>query len=212
MATIVGVYFTIDYSNFKRNEEEIKSIKPILFTEYCPAYNYSQYATYDSITTFVLLDSDECISTTKMKTPAIIRKVANREEALETERDPELFKKNAEKNILFMKEYYLILYEVSNIGAGNAIGIDMTINGKKVMQKYPICFDKKVVFKMIVDMKSVVVGEEKDLHLVFQYTDIYEKAQYSQEEHIRVFRDEDNRLSSRQQDDDMLSEQQVIIN
>lgn len=212
IATIIGVYFTIDYSNFKNKEDEIKSVKPSLFTEYCPIYDYEQFSSYDSYTTFVLMDREWNISTMKMFVPPIVRKVINRQNKMKEEKDVERFRRMAEQNISFMKEYYLIQYEISNVGSGNAMEIDMLINGKQFINKYPICTEHKVIFKFIVDMRECLIKEEKELNIVLQYSDIYGKAQYQQQERIRIFRDEDNTLSSRQQNEDILSEQRVKIN
>jgi hypothetical protein len=81
----------------------------------------------------------------------------------------------------------VIGYELSNVGAGNALNINFTINGKSFMPKFAVT-DKKTKRFILVFNSELITNHSSLVKLHFSYSDVASLGHYEQEESFELYR------------------------
>jgi hypothetical protein len=126
-ATIVEIILTIKFTSENQKSERKLSIKPCLHTTYTPRFirietiikeGHAVYVTYT-------VDEDENIGSSQ-EPPHILKKA--QEDKV----------KGILDSLAFYRDYHIIHYTIYNVGAGNAISMKFTIDGKQIMQPFSL--------------------------------------------------------------------------
>lgn len=200
-ATIIAVVLTIQFTLANQREERKLSIKPYLQSMYHPIYRIDDASKADGKTIFMTYphqnDKEELISSS-LETPYLLSKIK---------------KDSTEEAIIdalgFVKEYYILHYSLSNVGAGNAIKISFTIDDKISIPAFSLAMNSDKNF--IIILKATLLHEEKRIiRFAFTYEDAASIARYEQSENIILYSEDDQSLNTRQNLNDLITAPQEI--
>lgn len=121
--------------------------------------------------------------------------------------DPiELLKIMTESVIEFKKEYYILEYSLTNVGAGPAVSINFTINNTPCLPSFSLTVSERKSF--IILLKSNLLNtSESTINFSFEYKDVISQGKYKQIENVTIYKEnEDGTLNIRQKIEDLISE------
>ncbi|KNZ40609.1 hypothetical protein [Acetobacterium bakii] len=187
-ATLVAVVMSINHSKVQILKDRILSIKPYLQACYkpCEARDTIDHSS-DLKEMYIAVD----LTTNKIKSCYEL---------------PSYWDVTEDKVIKILRnkrEHYLIEYTLSNVGAGNAVNLIMTINGEfnYAFPHMALPVNKsQTLFIRFSNLDEDL--QEKCISLLFRYSDIHSKVIYEQMDEIVICRgtkNEDDFLSSRQE-------------
>jgi hypothetical protein len=192
-STILVVIVTIRFTVNQQKLDRKSTVKPFLCTEYRPYYDIDDFSLIKTEnTTFITIEKNE-IATYK-KIPNII-----------SENSMESIIEKTYKKLRFFNDYYLMDYNINNVGSGNALNIDIQINGLIIIPRLSIPTNKIMTFKLIINLNELKNGEETTQKFTYVYDDVTGFSSYTQSETIIMYRDENGSLSSRQNLNDLIS-------
>lgn len=182
-ATIIALKETINFTRESQKEERKLSIRPYLETQ---KYNYTDLQKIPTNLETLFINVSKRIITYQASLPEEFEdmKILQRR-LLAGEKidlmDQTLFDLKLET--LFQKKY-LLSYEIVNCGAGNAINVDLRINGKSVIPSFCVITgeSKKIIFVLNNDLLEDT--NEYSLKLTLTYSDVASLADYYQTEEI----------------------------
>ena len=182
-ATIIALRETIKFTRESQKEERKLSIRPYLETQ---KYNYTDLQKIPTNLETLFIEVNRQRTTYQASLPEVFEELqAFQKRLLSGEKieptDEVVF--NLRVETLFQKKY-LLSYEIVNCGAGNAINVDLRINGKSVIPSFCIITNqsKKIVFVLNNDLLGNT--NEYSLKLMLTYSDIASLADYHQTEEI----------------------------
>ena len=110
----------------------------------------------------------------------------------------------------YFEQKYLLYYEISNCGAGNAINVVLKINKDTIIPGFCITTNspKKIMFILHNDLLEQTEKKDYKLELIFEYTDIASLGSYYQTEEIIFLKR--NRLITYQKESGFLSKPKEI--
>jgi hypothetical protein len=117
---------------------------------------------------------------------------------------------NIMENLALKRDYHIIEYKIENVGAGNAIAVDMKINGETPLRRFAISKDTKRTFVFIVSANMFNEKNEYLLDIDFMYQDIVSIAHYQQHETIRFFMIDDTDTFMHSDSEHLLSDPEEI--
>ena len=182
-ATIIALKETINFTRESQKEERKLSIRPYLETQ---KYNYTDLQKIPTNLETLFIDVSKRITTYQASLPEEFEdmKILQRR-LLAGEKidlmDQTLFDLKLET--LFQKKY-LLSYEIVNCGAGNAINVNLRINGRSVIPSFCVITgeSKKIIFVLNNDLLEDT--NEYSLKLTLTYSDVASLADYYQTEEI----------------------------
>ena len=218
IATIGAVYLTIDYSVYREQQNYKKTICPFLSTSYFPQYDYEDFMKKKENVLYVNIERNGDISISQV-VPEKIKQIKRTIDAnqkidlskVETNEVRAAIKNNYQKEIDFLMNNYVMEYSLENYGGGNALEVEMRINGKKIMQPFAISTHHQKIYRLVVDVSDVVLEGEYLLNIEYTYYDQTRLGKYSQKECIHIARDKDKTLTSAQSLTDFISVPEEIV-
>jgi fumarate reductase subunit D len=189
VATLLAVVLTIVFTVENQKREKKLSLKPILDTEHNPKFARIDQLIVDGVI-YVQYPFPTNGGVASSLNPAYpIKQIDIKDQAAIAK---------------FYQEYYIILYEVKNIGAGNAANVEFSIDGFPVIPPFSLTRESLKEF-MIIFGAEILVDGDKEVTMSFEYTDIESLGKYKQQEEIILIREENNSLSSSQKLNGVLS-------
>ena len=182
-ATIIALKETISFTRESQKEERKLSIRPYLETQ---KYNYTDLQKIPTNLETLFIDVSKRIITYQASLPEefedmkILQRRLLAGEKID-EMDQTLFDLKLET--IFQKKY-LLSYEIANCGAGNAINVELRINGRSVIPSFCVIAgeSKKIIFVLNNDLLEDT--NEYSLKLTLTYSDVAALADYYQTEEI----------------------------
>lgn len=206
IATVIGVYFTLDYTRYQKKRDYIQRITPILYSNSRLVTNPDIFSKCKGETYFVYINEDFNISLSK-DTPRILDEAIvyfNKADDTKLSRDEKIkYLISANK---FINNFCMVEYELKNVGEGNAINVDMKINDKIFIPGFEISKGDKIYFKFIINFKRLEAGKEKEVSILYNYTNTCLEPQYYQKERFNFYKKKDS-ISYRQNIQDFISKQ-----
>lgn len=200
-ATIFVLTETINFTRENQKEERKLSIKPYLETQ---KYNYTDFDNLPDDKNIIYMEIKPNIISSQAGIPEEIRDIIESNSRKIFDQDYSMNVKN------YFDEHYLLYYEISNCGAGNAINVVMKINNEPVGQSFCITTASPKRFMFILNRALLEEFKKSEYKFVlcFEYSDIASIANYSQTETIMFFNR--NSLITYQNDSGMLSKPKEI--
>lgn len=193
--TITAVVLTIIFTQENQKGERKLSIKPRLQTEYQPIFDREKaikQVTNRAVFVEYPFDEKEGISNS-YDLPYLLKKFE---------------KKNSTDEIIngldFSRRCYIIQYNVSNVGAGNAVNLFFTIDNNTVMPPFSLTANNTKVFVIILKAE-LLKDNTRPIHFKFKYEDVASIARYEQNEKIILLADDNGFLNSSQNMNDVIS-------
>lgn len=182
-ATIIALKETINFTRESQKEERKLSIRPYLETQ---KYNYTDLQKIPTNLETLFINVSKRITTYQASLPEefedmkILQKRLLAGEKIDLI-DQTLFDLKLEA--LFQKKY-LLSYDIVNCGAGNAINVNLRINGRSVIPSFCVITgeSKKIIFVLNNDLLEDT--NEYSLKLTLTYSDVASLADYYQTEEI----------------------------
>jgi hypothetical protein len=187
-ATIIAIILTITFTVENQKIERKLSIKPCLNTIYIPKFTRKDIVFKERQLIYIIypIDKEGNIGSLH-ETPYFLKK--------EEDTNKEILESSS-----FYKENYIIHYIISNIGAGNAINIKFTIDGKQIMQPFSLVANNSKEF--IIIFKSELLDKlnrrSRLIYFNFEYEDVASIGKYEQHECIELYLEDDESLNTRQ--------------
>lgn len=200
MATIIAIIITMKFTIENQKNERKLSIKPNLQTNF-------KRISYNDIKNKI--EQAE-------KNILFIKYPSNKNERIESSYNYSSFFDNSVKkslegkiigNLQNSRDYCIILYSISNVGAGNAIKLKFKINNLSVFIKpFSIAKNDKLLF-IIILKKELLENNNSYYSLLFQlnYQDVASLAEYEQHETIDFKKDDKNNLDLSQKTNQIIS-------
>ncbi len=200
-ATIFVLTETINFTRENQKEERKLSIKPYLETQ---KYNYTDFENLPDDKDIIYMEIKPNIITYQGALPEEIRDIIEIKNQKISDQDYIM------KSKKYFEQKYLLYYEISNCGAGNAINVVMKINNKPVGHSFCITTSSPKKFMFILNRALLDEIEKSDykIEICFEYSDIASISNYSQTETIMFFNR--NNLITYQKDSGMLSKPKEI--
>lgn len=95
------------------------------------------------------------------------------------------------------QRFELVRYKIANAGQGNAINIDITLNGGKVVPLFCLTQNESKELLFLFDFKNAIKNNEYTFNIEFSFYDIEVDKPYHQKETFYINKDSDNNLSLR---------------
>lgn len=199
-ATITAIILTIIFTQENQKGERRLSIKPHLQTEYQPIFNRDKAMEQVAKSAiFVMYPHDEGESIGSSYQPPYFLKESE--------------KKEPEREILntlnLNRTYYIILYTISNVGAGNALNLSFTINDRHIVPPFSLTVSDTKVFVILLKAE-LLKDKTRSLRFKYEYQDVASIAHYEQHETIVLLEEDNGSLNSRQQMNDVISQPKEI--
>lgn len=199
LSTIIIFSLTIQYNRESDYENRKNSVRPYLSSEHHPLYKLIE-VTEDKDLVFITVSNN--ISSSK--------DIPYGYKSAYTHNPTYKPNKNIEKRANFIKTHHVLSYTLSNVGAGNAVNVDIKINNKLFMPSFAISTNKDITLIFVL-LDKILEGNRKTIELRFEYEDILSTGLYYQTEKIEFFRDEkDDSLSTSQNIEWLLSKPQEM--
>lgn len=201
VATIIAIILTIlmtyDLHNKEIKSQERKyklSIKPHLQTSHNNINRNDAIKLCDGKTIYVTYPLEDGNETpgSSFSLPFLVEKNTSASSV-----------QNVMDELIFMKEHYIIRYSISNVGAGNAINIQFSINEKSVVPGFSLVVNDQIVF-VFVFAASLLRQNSREINFNFEYNDVASIGKYEQHEKIALYVDGET-LNSSQCTTDMIS-------
>jgi len=185
-ATIYVLRKTIKFTIDNQREERKLSIKPYLETY---KYRYTDFEDLPTERNVVYLEVYPDVVTYQGGLPediSLIIDLKNRgdyKENYNVKLDEVLYKAQMDN---YLQEKYLLYYEISNLGAGNAINVNLKINDTEAMPSFGISTKESKNFVFILNSKLLEKTKDNKclLKLSFEYSDVASLAKYVQTEEV----------------------------
>ena len=196
IATIVAVILTIRFTvkgqqaEQKRQKEAQKlSIKPHLQTDSNPIYDLAKAEELaDGKTIFVTYPDSlpDSFPSSTLDIPYIIKSQKNK--------------------AVSVKEYYILRYSLSNVGAGNAIAVSFYIDDmpKPFIPAFSLVVNTCKDFVFILK-RDLISDKERKINFHFEYSDTASTARYKQRETIYLYLETDGSLNTRKDIMDLIN-------
>jgi len=197
-ATIFAIIITINFTMENQKEARKLSIKPYMQTMHKPVYDVLEN-TYESINVIYVTYATPPLASFNL--PYVLRN--NARNAVDA--TARVIYSNT-----FFRENHYILYEITNVGANNAVNINFKINDQPVIPPFVISINAKKSFLIRLKSDQLV---DNSLELVFriEFSDIASISTYEQHETIMFVKDPaDQTLTTTQQIDELLTKPQEI--
>ena len=197
VATIIAVYKTIDFTINNQKEERKREVRPYLTASFikCTEFTEESMGNVDAFFSYSKIKSNYDFYIPEEVAKIILR----RKEAEKV--TPNIWGINKiydEYNSLlneYRKKKCLVYCKIENIGANNAIFLNIEHRDMEVNSSLYVAKDKPCVIGLILDEDLLWEGqEETPIDINFTYFDIYSIAKYHQGIHIPFFRDENGLL------------------
>ncbi len=202
VATIFALASTINFTVNNQKSERKLSIKPYLETH---KYNYTEISKIPS-DNVIFLNIYKGLITYQGDIPDDIKDLL-----VEQERIKNYITVNALAEALFnvkvdtfFKKKFVMLYEIENCGAGNAINVELKIGDMLPIQKFCITTNLPKKFVFILN-DELLVNEKYELQIYITYSDIASLGKYCQEESFLFKRDGLGNLQTVQMEKDLLT-------
>lgn len=201
-ATIFVLTETINFTRENQKEERKLSIKPYLETQ---KYNYTNFDNFPEDKNIIYMEIKPNIKTYQGALPEDIRYIIEVEKQKISDRDYIMKTKE------YFEEKYLLYYEISNCGAGNAINVVLKINNDTIIPAFCITTNspKKIMFILHNDLLEGTENKDYKFELAFEYTDIASLGSYYQSEKVILLKR--NRLITYQKESGFLSKPTEIV-
>ncbi len=198
--TITAVVLTIITTQENQKGERKLSIKPHLQTGHQPVFDSEKaIAQVANRAIFVVYphDENEGISSS-YEPPYLLRKSVNNDLTREI------------ISVLdFSRRCYIIQYNVSNVGAGNAVNMSFTINDEAFIQPFSLTVNDTKVFVILLKAE-LLKDKTRSIGFKFKYQDVASMARYEQHETIILLAEDNGSLNSSQNMNDVISEPKEI--
>lgn len=176
-ATIGAVWLTIDFNKkqiederinneTQRKQERSLSVKPYLeaqFLQIFPADHLSHKESIDYDYTYFKIKLDTGNITACTGFPDDLKQ----------------FKKGFNESTS-KQEYLTIKYTLSNVGAGNALQINMKLNNETVCADFALQINAQKIFVFLFILSEETNTHEQSIRLVYEFSDIYSYKTYQQ--------------------------------
>ena len=88
----------------------------------------------------------------------------------------------------FRMHNHAILYALSNVGSGNALNVEISINGHQF--NIPMAIPLNTTLRFVLLLKEeLLIEDKKELKIAITYSDVASIARYEQNEKIELLRD-----------------------
>ncbi|WP_459195751.1 hypothetical protein [Wukongibacter baidiensis] len=192
-ATIVAIVLTITFTVENQKHERKLSIRPCLHTTYIPKYIRMDTIVKERQIVYITYPLDEKEHIGSSHEPPYILEKAEEDKV-----------KGVLESLSFYRENYIIHYTISNVGAGNAINIKFTIDGKQIMKPFTLVANNSKEFIIILRSK-LLNNRNRSIWFNFEYEDVASIGKYKQQEYIEFYLEDDGSLNTRQSLSNILS-------
>lgn len=189
-ATIIALVVTITFTRKTQKEEGRLSIKPVLESNWCHFGDKLSNISEDDKLIFIDYSSSGSVSS-----ESIPEEIKNYFLSLDMykridERDTtallaKLVFEQAKKT--YLQKHFVVLYEIYNYGANNAVNVEFKIDSSNIMPRFCISTNEPKRFVLLFN-EDLLVDNVKDINISFEYTDICSLGKYKQEEKFTFFK------------------------
>jgi hypothetical protein len=201
-STVLALVLTIKFTINNQKEERKLSIKPYLQTH---KYQYTKIEEIPNDKMFFLTINKGGI-TYQESLPKDIKELKNKHLRLKNKR----YNKDDEKKSIeievdeYFKKNIVMLYEIENCGAGNAIDVEFKICEMQSIKK--CCITTSVSKQLILIINGTLLTYGAcHMKVCITYSDIASLGRYCQEECFLLDRNDFNRLQIVQNEEDLLT-------
>ncbi len=193
IATIMAIVLTIMFTVENQKSERKLLIRPCLQTTYIPQFIRIDKVIKEGLIVYISynINGDENIKSL-LQPPYILKKA---------EEDKNKAALNFES---FYRQYHIIHYTVSNVGAGNALNIKFLIDGKPTIPPFSLVANNSKEFIIILSSK-LLNNHNRIIQFNFEYEDVASLGKYEQHERINFFREDDELINTSQAIENLLS-------
>lgn len=179
ICTVIGVYWTIKHTqkirdmDIKQEKEKEVQKQRILVKPYIQSFTYikdKDIIERDIRKSFVEVNESGDIKCSYVECPKYLIKLTDNEISL----IPDIKKK-----------YFLINYEVCNVGIGSAVNLNLTCNDGHIDGINSLSKGESILIIFIIDV-ATILKKKIELKLIFNFEDICEIGSYKQEEIIKL--------------------------
>ena len=187
IATILVLIYTISFTIknqekeqtfFIRNQraERKLEIKPHLYSNYKSLASIPELPSYGSDTIYITIGhSVNC----NFEVPRINPHASeNAEPATRLCLD-----------LIFLRTNYVILYELSNVGAGNALNLEFWYNNHLIMPAFALLVNAKKFFVIILKDEILIDNNHHFINFNLRYSDVASLGRYEQIERFDFYRE-----------------------
>lgn len=194
-ATILALHKTIKFTSESQREERKLSIKPRLETR---IKDYTDSVLNLNDQSFVFVDFSNAIVSSSENLPSEIKDIIILiERAKQTKQNVNRqvdkyfadLSLNTCENLIkkYVKKHFLLLYEVYNYGANNAIEVKLRINEDLI--HIPFCIPKDQAKRFVFAFNDdLLIDNSKKINISLVYTDICSIGIYEQNESFTIFK------------------------
>ena len=101
-------------------------------------------------------------------------------------------------------QYYILNYNVCNIGTGSAANLFITVGDLKVVRNGAICPNEKIILNFLFKIDDL---KKKEIEIVFEYTDVIDDGHYKQKQ-VLLFETTEDEIGLKNQEP--LSKPEII--
>lgn len=193
IATVVAIIFTIRFTQNNQKNERKLSIKPFLQTENFDCTK--EKALEEKAAIYITYPFNENGEIGSSREPQYV---------ITKPKKQDLTSATAEQ-LDFSRKYYLIQYNVKNVGGGNAVKLLFTIDNKPAMPLFSIAVNEIKIF-IILFRAELLKDKECSISFRFEFEDVASLAAYEQHEQILLYTDiDDGFLTSSQKMTDIIT-------
>jgi preprotein translocase subunit SecE len=188
VATIVAIMWTISFTIDNQLMERKLSIRPYIQTKWSPVLTKNDLM-FDTHSAVFIEQFNGCFMSSH---------------------EPTKLFSNEDANIYNRKKKYLLKYDLCNIGSGNAININISINSSLITQPFGIPMNECRTLVIVLEGN---IYKDKNVPLVvkFDYNDVSMLAKYYQIEKFNLYRSKDGMLNMSQVGEDIMSPPTEVI-
>ena len=187
IATIFALVSTIRFTVNSQKEERKLSIKPRLSSR-LSKYNEDLLSITDD-DDFVFIKYSDSLMVSTEEIPMEIANILELQKKAKAKATgdldefikEEIIKTFKNKYMKYIDNHLLVLYELCNYGANNALEVDFKINGNCACPPFCVPMNATKRFILIVD-EEILLNKEKEIEISLTYTDICSLGKYNQKQ------------------------------
>lgn len=201
-ATIFVLRETILFTRENQKEERKLSIKPYLETN---QYHYNKIEDIPS-DNVMFLDIEKTLITYYDKMPEQIINMFEEQKRILNDIEVETIDKTVFEYALetFFNKKHVMLYEIENCGAGNAVNVEMQIGDFTIIPNFSISTTKPKKFVFILN-DSLLQNNKCVIDISITYSDVSSVGRYNQKEKFTFQRNSKGELQTVQFQNDLLT-------
>lgn len=194
-ATVLAVIYTILYTEFTRKKDKQINVQPYINTSFSIWKSEDvEKKQWDYEYAIVFGKDKNLYGTIEFPYPISSARAADNLVMTEKNKDIvlQIELESAKAKLESLKNFFILDYEIENVGINTAIDVKLLINRHKAPLPFPVTVNKSRKYLFVCDLSTLQENEDWTLQIEMCFCNIYKSAGYVQRESFTIHRNADD--------------------